>query len=163
MARPSPLALQGWDGINECECLLRVVTIGPSELNRQRNSPSVANQMTIAAQLRSVGRIRACLGPPKTARTEQLSKEVDQLKMPASCQSRNRRQQLIPEPQFTSCGSIRQGIPLRRTNKTPWRQARSDRRGLPPWGLGFGVGRSGSIRFHRASGRRGVAMKTPFE
>ena len=56
--------------------------------------------------------------------------------MPASCQSRNLRQQLIPEPQFISCGSIRQGIPLRRTNKTPWRQARSDKRGLPPWSEG---------------------------
>jgi hypothetical protein len=29
--------------------------------------------------------------------------------------------------------------------------------------LGLGVGRSGSIRFHKSSGRRGVAMKTPFE
>ena len=61
------------------------------------------------------------------------------------------RQQLIPEPQFISWGSIRQGIPLHRTNNTPWRQARSDRRGLPPLGLDAGVGRSGSIRFHRAS------------
>src|ERR1700733_1747619 len=32
--------------------------------------------------------------------------------MPRSCQSRSRRQQLIPEPQPISCGSISQGIPL---------------------------------------------------
>jgi hypothetical protein len=29
---PSP-SLQGWDGINECERLLRIITIRPSELN----------------------------------------------------------------------------------------------------------------------------------
>jgi hypothetical protein len=74
--------------------------------------------------------------------------------MPASCQSRNLRQQLIPEPQFISRGSIRQGIPLRNTNKTPSRQARSDSRGLPPCGLGAGIGRSGSIRFHKMSGEK---------
>ena len=70
MARSSPLSLQSWDGINQCEGLQRVVTIGTGELNGQRDSPSVANQMTLAAELRSVSRIRSCLSPPKTARTE---------------------------------------------------------------------------------------------
>jgi len=70
MARTAALSLQRWDGINECEGLLRVVTIGPSELNRQRNSASVANQMTLAAELRSVGGVGTRLKPPKTARTE---------------------------------------------------------------------------------------------
>jgi hypothetical protein len=73
MPRSSTLALQGWDGINQWEGLLRVVTIGPSELNSQRNSASVANQMTLAAEFGAVSRIRPCLRPPKTARTEQLS------------------------------------------------------------------------------------------
>jgi hypothetical protein len=179
MARTSPLSLQGGDSVNECEGLLRVVTIGPGELNGQRNSASVTNQMTLAAELRSVGGVGTRSRPPKTARTElpsttardqsicpQRASQSSKTKwiscqMPASCQSRSLRQQLIPEPQFISCGSIRQGIPLRRTNKTPWRQARSDRRGLPPWGLAVGAGRNGSIRFHKASGRRGVAMKSP--
>ena len=39
MARSSPLSLQAWDGVNQCECLLRVVTIGSGELNGERNSP----------------------------------------------------------------------------------------------------------------------------
>ncbi len=34
--------------------------------------------------------------------------------IPASCQSRNRRQQVMPEPQPSSCGGISQGIPLRK-------------------------------------------------
>ena len=181
MARSPSFTLQGWDGINQCEGLLRIVTISAGELNGQRDSPSVANQMTFAAELGTVGRIRSRLGPPKTARTELLSTTArDQSirpyrasqssktkwissQMPASCQSRNLRQQLIPEPQFISCGSIRQGTPLRKTKNTPWRQARSDRRGLPPWGFGVGAGRNGPIKFHKASGRRGVAMETPFE
>src|SRR6266567_5132446 len=177
MARSPSLALQGWDGINQCEGLLRIATIRAREVDGKRKTTTVTNQVTLAAQLGPVGRIRSRLGPPKTARTEQLSttardqsicpKRASQssrekwisCQMPASCQSRNLRQQLIPEPRFISCGNIRQGIPLRRTNKTPWRQARSDRRGLPPCGLDVGAGRKGSIRFHKASGRREVAMK----
>src|SRR5207245_2573581 len=66
-----------------------------------------------------------------------------------SCQSRNRRQHVIPELQFISCGGIRQGIPLRSMNNTPLRQSRSDKRGLPPFawtpGLGEAV-RSDSTR-----------------
>ena len=107
----------------------RVVTIGPGELNRQWNSAPVANQMTLAAEFGSVGRIGTRLLPPKTARMELPSMTArDQsicphrasqssktkwisCQMPASCQSRSLRQQVIPEPQFISCGSIRQGIP----------------------------------------------------
>ncbi len=70
MSRPSTLSLQGWNAINECECLLRLVPIGTGELDGQGNSPSVANQMTLTAEFGSVGWIRACLRPPKTARTE---------------------------------------------------------------------------------------------
>src|SRR5437660_2431368 len=93
--------------------------------------------------------IRSRLAPPKTARNElpsttardhsispqrasQSSKEKwISCQMPASCQSRNRRQQVMPELQPSSCGSISQGIPLRRTNRIPVRQARSGKRGLP--------------------------------
>jgi len=137
MARPSSLSLQRWDGINQSEGLLRVVTIGPGELKGQRNSARVANQVTLAAELCPVGGVGTCLKTPKTARTELPSTTArDQsicpwrasqssttkwisCQMPASCQSRNLRQQLIPEPQLISCGSIRQGIPLRRTNRAP--------------------------------------------
>src|SRR5258708_12369769 len=64
----SPLSLQAWDGINQCERLLRVVTIGSGQLNGERNSPCVADQMTFAAQLGPVSRVRSRLPPPKTAR-----------------------------------------------------------------------------------------------
>jgi hypothetical protein len=42
----------------------------------------------------------------------------------ASCQSRGRRQQVMPEPQPSSFGSIRLGMPLRSTNRMPVRHAR---------------------------------------
>jgi hypothetical protein len=48
------LALQGWNGINQCEGLLRIVTIGTRELDGERNTTTIANQMTLAAELRSV-------------------------------------------------------------------------------------------------------------
>ena len=71
---------------------------------------------------------------------------------------RNRRQQLIPEPQLSFCGSIRQGIPLRSTKLIPARHAQSFRRGRPPRGLGDGTGRRGSIKFHNTSGTSAPAM-----
>jgi hypothetical protein len=70
MTRSSALSLQGRDGVNQCEASPRIVSVGPGELNRQRNSPSVANQMALAAQLGSVSWIRPRLAPPKTARIE---------------------------------------------------------------------------------------------
>jgi hypothetical protein len=161
MARSSSLSLQAWDGVNQCEGLLRVITVGPSELNGERNPATVADQIALAAQLGPISRVRSRLQPPKTARIElpsttarvqsispkrasQSSKEKwITCQMPASCQSRNRRQQVMPEPQPSSCGSISQGIPLRRTNRIPVRQARSRKRGLPPLGLRGEGGNSG--------------------
>jgi hypothetical protein len=85
---------------------LRIVNIGPRVLHGQRGSLSVHNQMTLRTILAPIRGIRAGLRPPKSARTEQLSKaEVDQsmasacpnsfrracqifCQMPAACQSR---------------------------------------------------------------------------
>ena len=43
MAWSSTLSLQESYSINECECLLRVVTIRTGELDRERNTATVAN------------------------------------------------------------------------------------------------------------------------
>lgn len=161
MAWSSTLSLQESYSINECECLLRVVTIRTGELDRERNIATVANQMTLTPQLGPVGGIRSRLCPPKTARTELPSTTaLDQSIRPQranqsrsmkwmrsqilrSCQSRSLRQHVMPEPQPSSRGSISQGIPLRRTNRIPVRQARSGKRGLPPLGLGGADGNIG--------------------
>jgi len=62
----SPLSLQAGDGVNQCEGLLRVVAVGSGHLNGERNPATVANQMTFAAQLGSVGWIRSRLGASGT-------------------------------------------------------------------------------------------------
>jgi hypothetical protein len=77
---------------------------------------------------------------------------------PARCQSRKRRQHVIPDPHSSSCGSICQGIPLRRTKTMPVRHARSETRGRPPFGRGGELGKTGSTRFHNASGRSAAAI-----
>jgi hypothetical protein len=176
MTRMSSRSLQWWDRINERERLLRVVSVGPRELNGQRNSLSVANQMPLAAKFGSIGGVRSRLAPPKTARTELLSTTArDQsicperasqssktkwrsCQIPRSCQSRSRRQQLIPEPQPISCGSISQGIPLRRTNTMPVRHALSAKRALPPLGFALATGINGSTSFHNASGKNSTVI-----
>jgi len=73
VTRTPTLSLKDRQSINKRECLLRVVLVGTGEEDRERNSASIANQMTLAAELGPIGGIRARLLPPKTARTEQLS------------------------------------------------------------------------------------------
>ncbi len=77
---------------------------------------------------------------------------------PALCQSRRHRQQLMPEPQPISTGSISHGRPDFSTNRMPVRVARFDRRGRPPFGFGAPGGKSGAIATHKSSGTRGLAM-----
>lgn len=69
----STFALQRRDGINEYQGLLGVMAIGAGQLDCKRNSSAIADKMTLVAPLGSISGIRACLRPPKTARTEQLS------------------------------------------------------------------------------------------
>ena len=72
----SPLSLQVWDGVNEFEGLLRIASTGTGQLGHEGNSVSITNQVTLAAQLCSISRIRSRLRPPKTARIEQPSTTV---------------------------------------------------------------------------------------
>ena len=130
------------------------MTVGSGQFDRQGNTVTIANQVAFTATLSPICRIWPSQTPPKTARTEQLSTTArDQSiwpsresqssnakwiksQIPSCCQSRNRRQQVMPEPQPNAFGSIRQGIPLRSTKIMPARQARSVRRGRPPLRLG---------------------------
>ena len=78
---------------------------------------------------------------------------------PAACQSRSRRQQVMPQPQPISLGSISQGMPLLSTNRTPVSAGRLSTGGRPPFGPGRGgSGSSGSITAQSSSGRSACAM-----
>ena len=78
---------------------------------------------------------------------------------PAFCQSRSRRQQVIPLPQPISWGRSSQGMPVFSTKRIPVSAARSDTvNGCPPFGwAGFG-GSNGSTTVHSSSLTSGLAM-----
>lgn len=77
---------------------------------------------------------------------------------PASCQSRRRRQQVMPLPQPISGGNISQGRPVLSTKMIPVSAARLGTRGRPPFGLDGSAGRSGSITCHNSSLTIGFAI-----
>ncbi len=76
---------------------------------------------------------------------------------PAWCQSRSRRQQLMPQPQPISWGSISQGRPDFGTNRLPVSAARLSTGGRPPFGRGCSGGNSGFTTAHSSSETRGLA------
>jgi len=176
LARTSPRLLNRWNTIHQGNSHLRIMNIGTGVLNRQWCALAVHNQVTLRAIFAPIRWIRACFLPPKRARTEQLSMaEVDQsiasampnssnrichifCQTPAACQSRKRRQQVMPLPQPISLGRYSQGVPVLRTNRMPVRHARFDTRGRPPLGLGGSGGIWGLIRCHSSSVSSGLAI-----
>jgi len=76
----------------------------------------------------------------------------------ARCQSRRRRQQVMPDPQPISCGRYSHGMPVLRTKRIPVSAARSATIGRPPLGRGGCLGNSGSITAHRSSLTSGLAI-----
>jgi hypothetical protein len=75
---------------------------------------------------------------------------------PARCHRTSRRQQVLPEPQPISRGSMFQGNPLRSTNRIPVSTARSGsgRRQAYCRLRRRRFGKRGSIRAHNASSMR---------
>jgi hypothetical protein len=166
------------DGINEGEQLGRVVGIGRRETDRQRDTVPIHHQVVLGPGFATVDRVRPSLLAPLLARTlkesrlarlqlmaasspSQLSSlSCSRCQTPASCQSRKRRQQVVPLPQPSSFGSSRHGQPVLSTNTMPARAARSGRRGRPPFGFGGSCGSRGSIASQRASGTRDEVFMT---
>lgn len=162
--------------VNQSDRHLRIVDVGSRVFNGQRCPLPVYDQVTLRTIFASIRGIWARFRPPKRARTEQLSMaEVDQsiasacpnsssracqivCQRPAACQSRRRRQQVIPQPQPISRGRYSHGVPVLSTNRIPVRQARSGTRGRPPLGLGGSGGICGSMRSHSSSVSSGLAI-----
>ena len=137
------------DRVNIGQELGRVVSVGRREAHGQGDAIAVDDQMVFGAELATVDRVRPGLLAPLLARTlsestlarfqsraaaspNQLSRvSCNRAHTPASCQSRSRRQQVVPLPQPSSLGSRRQGHPVRRTKMMPPRAARSGMRGRP--------------------------------
>ena len=167
--------------VHQGEQLRHVVGIGSRQRGRQGDALGIGDDVVFRPSLAAIRGIGARLRPPKTARTDVLSTTArDQSicwassnvwsntqrilsQTPASCQSRNRRQHVIPDPHPISLGKNSHGMPVLRTNKMPVSTRRLSN-GFRP---GFrrrrflGAGRSGSISSHNPLSRIGFAMAVP--
>lgn len=155
--------------VDKGEQLGGVMGVGGREANGERDTIAIHHQVVLGARFASIHRGRSGLLAPFLARTLRLSRlarlqstaasSPSQLRSrvcnffqtPASCQSRSRRQQVVPLPQPSTFGRSRQGQPVRNTKMIPPSAARSGTRGRPPFGLGGSSGNSGSMASHRSS------------
>ena len=182
LPRTPALTMHRSDRINRLKHLLAVRHVRPREHDRERQPTAVYHLVAFRARfavIRWVGPDSAPFlrGAPLArtltesmlarlqsicpSRSNQLNSSWCNLRhTPARCQSRRRRQQVIPEPQPISGGSISQGMPLRKTKRMPVSAARSDRRGRPRVPVRGGEGgSSGSINSQSASSTNCFAMR----
>jgi len=169
------------DRIHQRNQLRYVVSIGACQRRRQWDAVGIGEYVMLRAGFAAIRGIRAGLRPPKTARTDVLSTTTRDQSIcsvssslwsntqrifshtPASCQSRSRRQHVMPDPHPISLGKYSQGMPVLRTNNIPVSTERLSF-GFRP---GFrrrrflGGGSSGSSSFHNSSSKIGRAMIVP--
>jgi hypothetical protein len=177
--RPAYLACDRRDGLDQRHQLGHVVTIRPGQSHGQRDAVRVGHQMVFRAFFAAIRGIGACFRPPKTARTEAESTTAREKSIwsarrnwlsktrwmlshtPAFCQSRRRRQQVMPEPQPISWGRSSHAIPVLSTKRMPVRTARSDK-GLRPGYRNrlFCLGSNGSMMCHSSSSSICFAMSS---
>lgn len=178
LAGPSALSRNRGNGIHQGKQLGHIVAVCAGNRRGQRNAVRIGEDVMLRPVFPAVRRVRARLVPPKTARTLELSTTArDQsswsaswrwlrntcrrsCQTPASCQSRSRRQQVIPDPQAISWGRSSQGMPVFNTNRMPLRAWRSGTVGRPPLGCGLGGGRHGSMTAQSSSVSNGLAMSS---
>ena len=176
-ARPSRLAAYRRHRVEHGAEFDRVVAVGRAERQAEWRAPPIDDETALGARLAPIHRARPGAAAPLFARTEQESTEArDQsirsaprirasssactrVQTPAACQSRSRRQQVMPQPQPISRGSISHGIPDFSTNRMPVSAGRFSTAGRPPFGPGRGGGGSnGPTTAQRSSGSSACAM-----
>lgn len=156
--------------------LRRFVRVGSRVADRQRRATPVHDEVALRPGLAPIGRVAARFLAPLGAGTLAASSEARSQSIwlalpkrsrstrwrvaqtPAACQSRNRRQQVMPLPQPISWGKNSHWMPVLSTNTMPVSAARSVTRGRPPFGFGGSGGKSGAITAQRSSGTSGCAM-----
>ena len=177
LPRASDLAAERRDGRHKRLQLAAVMHVGRRQLDTQRQPLGIGAKMMFAARFAAVGRVRSGLKPPKTARTllESTTARDQSIRpaacnrrssswwsfsqTPAFCQSRSRRQQVMPLPQPNSGGRSCHAIPLLSTNKMPVKAARSGTRWRPGnLGRRFFCESSGWMISHNESVTNGFAI-----
>lgn len=174
--RSASLSFDGRDSINHSLQQPGVVHVGSSASYREGNSASTDHKMALRTWFALIRRIWPdCLAPflarilaeSKQARSQPISPASFSLssstlcsfsQTPALCQSRRRRQQVMPLPQPISWGNISHCKPVLSTNRIPVSAALFDSRGRPPLGLGGSGGKSDSITSHNSSVSSGFAI-----
>ena len=172
--RPAPgstaSASQGRNRINQGQGLLRVVRL-PGQANCEWDAPRITDQMPFAPALGAIGGIRTCQRAATSAhratvndgtrpinfavRASQLRRtKCIRSQTPSCCQSRRRRQQVIPDPQPSSFGNICHGIPLRSTKGC--RETGAIRDARPSTVRSRRTAEA--VRFHSASGNSTAAI-----
>lgn len=166
-----------WHALNERHQLRAVVAVGPRENDVYRCAVAIDDEVVLAPRLAPISRVGPSFFPPWMARTDELSaitreksSRLAPLSLPskmrcsfshtpACCQSRARRQHVMPEPHPISLGSISQGRPDCRMNMMPVKIRRSSSR-LRPAGVlrGGGAGNNGFTISHNASSTSSRAM-----
>ena len=175
-SRPARLPSDRRDAVEQLPEWHAVVGVGTGQDDGERKAVPIRDQVPLRAEPASVGRVRPRLVTPllaardalsmqtrlqsirSAARSRRSSSRCSPSQTPTSCQSRRRRQQVMPDPHPISSGSISHWMPVRSTNRIPVSAARSDTRGLPPRGRGGTTGNNGSMIDHRASETRGDAI-----
>ena len=169
LPRPPGHTWHGWYCIKHRLKHFRVVPVGSGDDQRQRDALSVYCDMTLAAELSPVGWIwpglfaprgLATLAPSMLTRLQSIasyprsrasSARCRRCHTPAFCQSRRRRQHVMPLPKPICCGKSSHGMPVCSTNRIPFNVARSSTRGRPPFGERARSGSSGSSVSHNSS------------
>jgi hypothetical protein len=157
--------------------LRRIVAVSACQDDIQWCAVAIDGEVVLATRLAPISRVGPSFFPPCTARTDELSaitrekssrsalrSFVSKMQCsfshtPASCQSRARRQHVMPEPHPISLGSNSQGKPVCKTKIMPVNMHRSSRRLRPAGDLcGGGGGSNGRTISHSSSSTNSRAM-----
>ncbi len=164
--RSAANASDGRHGIDQLLEDHRVVPVCPGDAEHQRDALPVGDEVAFAAELAAVRRVGARVRAPRglgtvdpstltrlrsswpALRSCASSIRCRRCHTPAACQSRRRRQQVMPLPKPSSCGRSSQAMPVRRTKRMPLSANSSSSRGRPPLPDGLACGSNGSTVFH---------------
>ena len=181
VAWTTSMSSDGRDGIESYLQHLGVMHVGGRKYGGQGQPATLYHKVVLRARAAASDRTRAGFLAPFGAGTEHESKQARlqssraasakrckstwcrAAHTPASCQSRSRRQHVMPEPQPISGGNNSQGVPVRSTKTRPVSTARSEMRSLPPRGRGGTGGSNHSTSFHNASLTSGLAMRQTYQ
>ena len=178
LKRSATYAAHRWNGVNEWQQLSDVIAIRACHDRADRNAVSVYQDVVLGTWSRAIRGVRTSFSPAPTARTEEestaarekssspasrnfaSSSSCNRFQTPAFCQSRNRLQQVEPEPKPNFVDTSRQRIPVLSTNRMPFSAALFATGNRPGYFLrrGFGVGSNGSIRAHSSSSTIGAPI-----